>query len=389
MKASIFAFKQGLGPFCKPLRFSPSRQVSLLCRPTFPPNSHLRHHFYPGPSPHRNGYSTIHPDEGPRESLHGSSHENPHESPDNSPDDSPDESPDDSPDESPDDSSDESPDELTPSFSPPPRPSNRLRLVKVSNIPAPHLGHIRVLTLNSWKEKNALSLGLLKELRLEIKSVKSQKNTHDELGLGPTRVLIVASELNVFCAGANFKVTEEGKENKSRELLNARSFVLNSLCNLKIPSISAVGGLTDCDGVELALATDLRVFSAGVSICRPESLSGIHRLRGIIGEPLALEMMVLDKRMDSMEAYSRGLCQRVVYAPKGEKAKIAVLDESLKVAVEICKGGPLAINAALKAVRTATPKAEREQYNVVLQTKDRNRALAAFLTKEKPVFQGN
>lgn len=165
--------------------------------------------------------------------------------------------------------------------------------------------------------------------------------------------------------------------------------MLNSLCNLKIPSISAVGGLADCDGVELALATDLRVFSAGASICRPESLSGIHRLRGIIGESLALEMMVLDKRMYGLESYSRGLCQRVVHAAKGELAKKAVLDESLKLAVEICKGGPLAINAALRAVRTATSKAERTQYDVVLQTQDRNRALAAFLTKEKPVFQGN
>lgn len=198
MKASIFAFKQGLGPFCKSLPFPPSRQVSLLCRPTFPSNSHHRHHFYPGHSPHRNGYSTINPDEGPRESLHGSPHENPHESPHESPDESP----------------DESHDELTPSFSPPPNPSNRPRLVKVSNTPAPHLGHIRVLTLNSWKERNALSLALLRDLRLEIKSVMAQEKTHDELGLGPTRVLIVASELDVFSAGADFKVTEEGEENK-------------------------------------------------------------------------------------------------------------------------------------------------------------------------------
>lgn len=165
--------------------------------------------------------------------------------------------------------------------------------------------------------------------------------------------------------------------------------MLNSLYNLKIPSIAAVGGLADCDGVELALATDLRVFAAGASIRRPESLSGIHRLREIIGERLALQMMVLDQQIDGTQAKSSGLCQRVVYAEKGEKAKTAVLEESLTLAMEICKGGPLAINAALRSVRSATSKAEREQYDVVLQTQDRKRGLAAFLAKEKPVFQGN
>lgn len=159
MKTSIFAFRQGPSPFCKSLPFPPSRQVSPLCRPISPSNSHHRHHFPPGYYLHRNGYSTISPLESPDES---------------------------------------------------PGP----RFIKVSNIPAPHLGHIRVLKLNSPKTKNALSLSLLRELRLEIKLVKDQKNTHNELGLGPTRVLIVASELNVFCAGAHSKVMEATGEIK-------------------------------------------------------------------------------------------------------------------------------------------------------------------------------
>ena len=206
MKASNFAFKQGFGPVCKSLPFFPSRQDSLLCRPISPSNSHHRQNFYPGRSPHRNDYSTVNPDEGshesPDESPLGSSHSQ--------------ESPDDSGLWSPrsNKSPKESPDELKPSFSPPPLASNRPRLIKVWNILAPHQGHIRVLGLNSPKEKNALSLGLLKNLRLEIRSIMAQKNTHDELGLGPTRVLIVASELGVFSAGAYFKVTEEKTEAK-------------------------------------------------------------------------------------------------------------------------------------------------------------------------------
>ena len=72
--------------------------------------------------------------------------------------------------------------------------------LKVSSIPAPHAGSIRILSLNRPKARNAISKQLLAELAREIKSISSEGEG------GATRALIIASESDVaFCAGADLK----------------------------------------------------------------------------------------------------------------------------------------------------------------------------------------
>lgn len=95
-------------------------------------------------------------------------------------------------------------------------------LIRVTDIPAPNSGHIRILELNRPEARNAISRDLLKSLRAEIDVVHAQydPNTGEELpsrwwkkegsgGMetnGPTRALILASAVeNSFCAGADLK----------------------------------------------------------------------------------------------------------------------------------------------------------------------------------------
>lgn len=90
-------------------------------------------------------------------------------------------------------------------------------LIKVINRPAKHLGHIRIFELNSPTNANAISWQLLRELIREINIVRVQslaRGRRFKKKIGPTRVLIIASALRVFCAGADLKeraemVTEE------------------------------------------------------------------------------------------------------------------------------------------------------------------------------------
>jgi methylglutaconyl-CoA hydratase len=82
-------------------------------------------------------------------------------------------------------------------------------LIQTTNIPAPHAGHIRVLSLNSPHNRNAISRQLLSELSSSINAVKAQ--VEDEAAKGEvvghgTRVLVLASEVDeCFCAGADLK----------------------------------------------------------------------------------------------------------------------------------------------------------------------------------------
>ena len=82
-------------------------------------------------------------------------------------------------------------------------------LITVRDIPAPHTGHIRILSLKSPHNRNAISRQLLSELSSEINSIKEQLEDEtikgEVVGHG-TRVLTLASEIDeCFCAGADLK----------------------------------------------------------------------------------------------------------------------------------------------------------------------------------------
>jgi len=97
-------------------------------------------------------------------------------------------------------------------------------LIRVTDLPAPGSGHIRILELNRPEARNAISKALLASLREEIDAVHEQYDpvTGEELpkpswakrfgGVagederGPTRALIIASAVDTcFCAGADLK----------------------------------------------------------------------------------------------------------------------------------------------------------------------------------------
>lgn len=90
-------------------------------------------------------------------------------------------------------------------------------VVRVTDIPAPNSGHIRILELNRPAARNAISRALLHSLRDEIDAIHAQydaetgeeKPVGGALGDNPsgaTRALIIASAVDAsFCAGADLK----------------------------------------------------------------------------------------------------------------------------------------------------------------------------------------
>lgn len=72
--------------------------------------------------------------------------------------------------------------------------------IKVQYHPAPHSGNIRVLLLDRPDARNALSRGLIAELRRHVDEIQA------EGGKGGTRALILGSNTDkAFCAGADLK----------------------------------------------------------------------------------------------------------------------------------------------------------------------------------------
>ena len=171
---------------------------------------------------------------------------------------------------------------------------------------------------------------------------------------------------------------------------------------LPIPTISAISSMALGGGLELALCTNLRVFSSTSIVGLPETrlaiipgAGGTYRLPALVGENRAMDMILTGRRVSGPEAYFIGLCNRLVEVTPEEQAQEGmarkkVLDQSIRLALDICEGGPIALKQAITAVRgyQKGAAAENEAYLGVVETEDRFEALKAFAEKRKPCFKG-
>ncbi|EAA29326.1 hypothetical protein GE21DRAFT_9749 [Neurospora crassa] len=308
-------------------------------------------------------------------------------------------------------------------------------IIRVTNLPAPNSGHIRILELNRPAARNAISRALLSSLRDEIDDVHSQYDaaTGEEKPVaswqkrfggvagedekGPTRALIISSAVDTsFCAGADLKERKGFSQEETAAFLTSLRTALTSLQNLPIPTISAISSIALGGGLELALATHFRVLTSNAVVGLPETRLGIipgaggtYRLPQLIGIPRARDLILTGRRVSAPEAYFLGLADRLVeVAPESEEqakewaameqeprdkmilslARRTALSEAVRLAMEICEGGPVAIRAALKAVQEPSEMVENDMYLRVVRTEDRDEALKAFAEKRKPVFKG-
>ncbi|KAF2641592.1 ClpP/crotonase [Massarina eburnea CBS 473.64] len=271
-------------------------------------------------------------------------------------------------------------------------------VLNVKSVPAPHCGSIRILSLNRPAARNAISRQLLSELNHHVNSIHSEGET------GATRALILASDIDTsFCAGADLKERATFTAEDTENFLTTLRGTFTSISQLPIPTISALAAPAFGGGLELALTTHLRVFGTTTVVALPETrlailpgAGGTYRLPALIGLSRARDLILTGRRVGALDAYFLGLCDRLVEVTSDEAqqpgvARGKVLDEAVRLAMEICEGGPIAINAALAAVEGCAfgEKAENAAYDIVLKTKDRDEALAAFREKRKPVFKGH
>ncbi|KUI72486.1 Methylglutaconyl-CoA hydratase, mitochondrial [Cytospora mali] len=312
--------------------------------------------------------------------------------------------------------------------------STEAPLIRVTNLPAPSTGHIRILEINRPGARNAISRALLNSLSNEIDDVHSQYDatTGEELAVkswnqrfggtagqsekGPTRAVILASAVDQsFCAGADLKERKGFTPEETSAFLTHLRSTFTSISALPVPTISAIGSIALGGGLELALSTHFRVLSSNAVVGLPETRLGIipgaggtHRLPALIGIGRARDLVLTGRQVSAPEAYFLGIADRLVeVVPESEteveklrngdqeaankvlaQARKDVLSEAVRLATEICEGGPVAVRAALQAVQRPHEEVENAMYDRVVRTEDRDEALKAFAERRKPEFKG-
>ncbi len=249
-------------------------------------------------------------------------------------------------------------------------------------------GAVAVWTLDRPDRMNALSRDTL----LALGKLSREAATNASV----RAVVLTGAGDKAFCAGADLKERRSMTDDEVRSLLDLYRSELGPLDRLPKPVIAAINGVAFGGGLELALACDLRVASAGAVLGLPETSIGIipgaggtQRLPRVVGEGRAKEMILLARRLSAAEALAWGLVNRVT--PSGA----SVVDDAIEWIRPIAEGAPLAQAAALEALdrgRDASLETglllEKVSYDKTLPSEDRREALAAFAAKRPPRFQG-
>jgi len=244
-------------------------------------------------------------------------------------------------------------------------------------------GAVGMITLNRPDRQNAITAQMAAELQ-EICS----RNSWDS---GISVFLLTAG-------GADFSI---GTDPDSLQQFNQRENRIKyhaaapHIASLDQPVIAAIDGAVIGQGLELALACDVRICSDRARFSMNQIASGempfdggTQRLPRLVGRMKALEMILCETIVDAHEAKEIGLVNRVV-------PQDALLPEALKLAEDLAAKGPIALRYAKEAVMKGMDmtlsqglRLEADLYFLLHTTTDRREGIEAFREKRPAKFEG-
>ena len=245
---------------------------------------------------------------------------------------------------------------------------------------------VALICLRRPRASNRVNLALASELRQACHQLAEEDGC---------RVAVITGAGKVFSSGREplSPIPKDDPYTPSQWLDLHRE--ASSLAGVEIPIIAAINGDATDQGLELALACDLRVAARGARLgfSRPDAGTlpwdgGTQRLPRLVGRALALEMLLTGRLVEAEEARSVGLVNAVVEPG----ALMSTVEETAR---EIAEGAPIAARyvkeAVLKGMDLGLDQGLRLEadLSILLQsTSDRAEGLRSFLEKRQPRFKG-
>lgn len=229
-----------------------------------------------------------------------------------------------------------------------------------------------LVTIRRPEQRNAIDLAMVEQLHALCA----------ELERDPRVLILTGGTDGVFAAGADIgELLHRGAEDG---LAGINMTVFRRIHRLPMPTIAAVDGYALGGGAELAYACDLRVASDRAVFGQPEAGLGIlaaaggsWRLRELVGETVAKEMLFLDRRLDAAEAHRLGLVSRVT-APE------LLLDTARDLAGRMLRNSALALRLtklAVNAPAEAHPVVDVIAQAVLFESREKRERMEAFLAR--------
>ncbi len=249
---------------------------------------------------------------------------------------------------------------------------------------------VAVLTLNRPDRYNAMTVELKEALLPAVREIADDDSV---------RAVVLTGAGKAFCVGQDLGEHAAALERDAGSAFDTVADHYNplvlALTGMGKPVIAAVNGPCVGAGLGLALAADLRVAAAGLKFATAFTGIGLTADTGLsaslahaVGVSRATELLLLGEPFTAEDAQGWGLVRSVV--PREE-----VLDAALELARTLA-AGPTAAYAEVKAaVRfgavnqlPAVLENESDGQKRLAHTRDHQAAVADFLAKRKPTFEG-
>ena len=207
------------------------------------------------------------------------------------------------------------------------------------------------------------------------------------------RVLIVDSDGPDFCRGTEPAALIRAAEDET-QLRTLR--VAQSVAEVEKPVVCAIRGDAHDQGLELALACDLRIADPSATFAIRHALSdrmpwdgGTQRLPRLIGRSRATEMLLTGRELNAHAALEIGLVNELAESGSVER-------RAAELAETIAQHAPIAVRYLKEAVLTGTEtslvqglRLEADLSFLLQSTRDRSEGISSFLERRTPDFRGH